>query len=184
MVDEASAKSAGVRVRGWRFPRRFHGVSPFEARPVSRGRGGVGKRAVTENFKCKPTGHGTPSVMIMNGTDDPWSRSTAVRSASSAVLQAAGSVSRSQRYFADLNPRHPGRDRNPGGRRSSRGTGALAQRLNVEVELVAIHGGGRHPSAIPSPSAIIGPVARGRTAGSDLGPSLNDLAPESPGGKP
>ena len=54
-------------------PSRFRAVAAVSANVPS-----------PENFKCKPAGQGTSSVMIMNGTEDPWSRSTVDRSASSA----------------------------------------------------------------------------------------------------
>ena len=124
-----------------------------------------------ENFKCKPAGHGTPSVMIMNGTEDPivpfdggdvnffgfFLRNGKVRSS-----RASG------QYFADLNSiAGP-----PVTSETEVADGVRVEQVlwhndsKIEVELVAVHGGGhgmpqpyrRHPRLLgPSPTEPNGP---------------------------
>ena len=129
-----------------------------------------------ENFKCKPAGQGTSSVMIMNGTMDP------LNPFDGGEVKLFGLVHRARQgpVVAGVRPifcrpqphgRHACNEPDPDGRRSSRRAGALAQRLQSR-------GGTRchprrwtwHPSAIPAPSAIVRPVAQGtERTGSDLG---------------
>ena len=123
-----------------------------------------------KNFKCKP-GQASPSVMIMNGTEDP------LNPFAGGEAQLFGFIRRGQvrssresgQYFADLNaitaPPVTATDSVAGGVRVERvlwrGNG------NVEVELVAIHGGGhvlpqpywRYPRILgPTPSEPNGPA--------------------------
>jgi polyhydroxybutyrate depolymerase len=116
------------------------------------------------NFKCKPKGQGTSSVLIMNGTKDPLNpfgggevtlfgfikRGT--------VLSSRGSAE----YFARLNhiAAAPMRTQIPG-------ADAALWRGGEEVELVAIQGGGhvipqpyvRYPRILgPTPTEPNGPV--------------------------
>ena len=106
-----------------------------------------------ENFKCRPAGHGTSSVMIMNGTDDPLVPFDGGDVNLFGLFIKRGKVLSSQesgQYFADLNhiagmPR-TNETKVAGGVRVD----YLLWRndSNVEVELVAIHGAGH---GIPQP---------------------------------
>jgi polyhydroxybutyrate depolymerase len=124
-----------------------------------------------ENFKCRPARQATPSVLIMNGVEDP------LNPFNGGEVQLYGLYRRGQvrssrasgQYFADLNhiagpprvteldfPDHVAVEDT-----SWRNTGP------VEIELLAIHGGGhgipqpyhRGPRLLgPSPSAPDGPA--------------------------
>lgn len=124
-----------------------------------------------DNFKCKPTGQGTSSVMIMNGTDDPLVPFDGGEVSLFGLFYKNGKVRSSRasgQYFADLN--------SVAGAPDTHETQlAEAVRIeqflwhndaNVEVELVAIHGAGhgmpqpyrRRPRLLgPSPAAPNGP---------------------------
>jgi polyhydroxybutyrate depolymerase len=106
-----------------------------------------------ENFKCKPTGSGTSSVMIMNGTEDPLVPFNGGEVNLFGLFYRNGPVRSSResaQYFADLN--------NIAGVAETYETqvagGVRVERVlwrsdaRVEVELVAIHGGGH---GIPQP---------------------------------
>jgi polyhydroxybutyrate depolymerase len=106
-----------------------------------------------ENFKCKPTGYGTSSVMIMNGTGDPLVPFDGGEVNLFGFFYKNGTVLSSRasgQYFADLN--------NIAGTPETNETrvaeGVRVERLlwrngaGVEVELVAVHGGGH---GIPQP---------------------------------
>jgi hypothetical protein len=61
MVDKLVSEigvDPGSRVRGRQFPWQFYGVSPCarSSFPVSRGRGGVGKRAIAGEFQVQAGG--------------------------------------------------------------------------------------------------------------------------------
>jgi polyhydroxybutyrate depolymerase len=59
-----------------------------------------------ENFKCKPAGHGTSSVMIMNGTEDPIVPFDGGDVSLFGLFVKRGKVLASRasgQYFADLN---------------------------------------------------------------------------------
>ena len=118
-----------------------------------------------ENFKCKPAGKGTSSVMIMNGTKDPlnpfdggevelfgWLRRGKVRSS-----QESG------QYFADLNNITGTPETNETQVTDGVHVDQVLWRNDskVEVELVAIHGGGH---GIPQPykryPRILGPTPK------------------------
>jgi polyhydroxybutyrate depolymerase len=124
-----------------------------------------------ENFKCKPAGKGT-SVMIMNGTKDPLVPFDGGSVSLFGLFYRNGKVRSSResgQYFADLN--------NIAGTPVTTETqvddGALVEQVlwrndsRVEVELVAVHGGGhgipqpyrRRPRLLgPSPKAPDGPA--------------------------
>ena len=105
-----------------------------------------------ENFKCKPVGHGTSSVMIMNGTKDPINPFAGGEVKLFGLLKRGKvrSSRESGQYFADLN--------NIAGTPETNETqvadGVRVEQVlwrkdsKVEVELVAIHGGGH---GIPQP---------------------------------
>lgn len=116
-----------------------------------------------ENFKCKP-GASTSSVMIMNGTDDPLNPFDGGEVRLFGLFLARGTVLSSQdsaRYFAGLN--HIAGP--PATRETEVADGVRVEdvlwRSNVEVELVAIHGGGH---GIPQPyrrgPRLLGPTPR------------------------
>lgn len=118
-----------------------------------------------ENSKCRPAGQGTSSVLIMNGTKDP------IVPFEGGEVQFFGLLKRgkvrssreSGQYFADLN-----NIAGPPETNQSQGTdGTRVERVlwrkgsNIEVELVAIHGGGH---GLPQPfwrhSRILGPAPK------------------------
>jgi polyhydroxybutyrate depolymerase len=124
-----------------------------------------------ENFKCKPSGQGTPSVMIMNGTKDPLVPFAGGEVDLLGLFYSNGKVlsaRKSAEYFANLN-------NISGTPQTSENSGASGIRVehvlwrngsSVEVELVAIHGAGhgipqpyrRHPRILgPSPTEPNGP---------------------------
>jgi polyhydroxybutyrate depolymerase len=125
-----------------------------------------------ENFKCKPAGQGTSSVMIMNGTKDPLVPFDGGEVNLLGLFYRNGQVRSSResgQYFADLN--------NIAGTPETNETqvadGVRVERVlwrndsKVEVELVATHGGGhgipqpyrRHPRLLgPSPKEPNGPA--------------------------
>jgi polyhydroxybutyrate depolymerase len=118
-----------------------------------------------ENFKCKFAGSATSSVMIMNGTKDPINPFDGgeVRLFGFFRRGNVRSTRDSGRYFADLN-------HISGAPQSSEvdvADGVRVERIlwrngaQVEIELVAIHGGGH---VIPQPywryPRILGPTPR------------------------
>jgi polyhydroxybutyrate depolymerase len=124
-----------------------------------------------ENFKCRLAGPGTSSVMIMNGTMDPLNPFDGGEVKLFGLFIGRGTVRSSResgQYFADLN-------HIAGAPRTNETTVADGVRVeralwrndsSVEVELVAIHGGGhgipqpyrRHPRLLgPSPREPNGP---------------------------
>jgi len=125
-----------------------------------------------ENFKCKPTGQGTSSVMIMNGTEDPLVPFDGGSVSLFGLFYKMGKVRSSResgQYFADLNHIAGAPERNE----TQVADGVRVEQVlwrnnsNVEVELVAIHGGGhgipqpyrRHPRLLgPSPKEPNGPA--------------------------
>jgi polyhydroxybutyrate depolymerase len=119
-----------------------------------------------ENFKCKPTGHGSSSVMIMNGTKDPIVPFNGGEVNLFGLFYKNGKVlsaRESAQYFAGLNNIAG----TPGTTRTEMADGVEVERVlwrndsRVEVELVAIHGGGH---GIPQPyrrrPRILGPSAK------------------------
>ena len=124
-----------------------------------------------ENFKCKPAGQGTSSVLIMNGTKDPLNPFEGGEVKLFGLLRRGRvrSSRESGQYFAGLNHLT-----GPPETKESPGTGEdhVEQVLwrngsSVEVELLAIHGGGhglpqpymRYPRLLgPTPKEPNGPV--------------------------
>jgi polyhydroxybutyrate depolymerase len=118
-----------------------------------------------ENLKCRPVEHGTSSVMIMNGTDDPLVPFDGGNVNLFGLFVKRGKVLGSResgQYFADLNHIAGA----PRTNETNVADGVRVERAlwrngsKVEVELVAIHGGGhgmpqpyrRHPRLLgPSP---------------------------------
>ena len=135
----------------------------------------------TENFKCKPQGQGT-SVMIMNGTNDPLVPFAGGEVNLLGLFYKGGTVRSSResgQYFADRNQLAS----TPAVSMTPMADGVSVEQVlwnqdaknkdtedggtNVEVELVAIHGGGhglpqpywRRPRLLgPSPMAPNGPA--------------------------
>jgi len=124
-----------------------------------------------DNFKCKPTQSGTSSVMIINGTDDPLVPFDGGEISLLRFSYKYGKVMSSResaRYFADLNHLTGA----PETKETHVAGGVHVEQVlwkndrKVEVELVAIHGGGhgipqpyrRHPRLLgPSPKEPNGP---------------------------
>jgi len=124
------------------------------------------------NFKCEPKGHGTSSVMIMNGTEDPIVPFDGGDVSLFGLFVKRGAVlsaRESGQYFAALN-HVAGLPRT---NETQAAGGVQVERIlwhnssKVEVELVAVHGGGhgipqpyqRHPRLLgPSPAAPDGPA--------------------------
>lgn len=124
-----------------------------------------------ENFKCAPAGRGTSSVMIMNGTRDPLNPFEGGEVALFGMIKRGAVLSsrESGQYFADLNNITDA----PETTETQMADGVRIERtlwrndFNVEVELVAIHGGGhglpqpyrRRPRILgPSPKEPNGPA--------------------------
>ena len=124
-----------------------------------------------DNFKCKPAGNGTSSVMIMNGTEDPLVPFDGGEVSLFGFSYKYGKVMSSResgQYFADLNHIAGA----PATNETNVADGVRVEQVlwrndsKVEVELVAIHGGGhgipqpyrRHPRLLgPSPKEPNGP---------------------------
>jgi polyhydroxybutyrate depolymerase len=105
------------------------------------------------NFKCKPAGYGTSSVMIMNGTEDPLVPHDGGEVSLFGLFYRNGPVRSSRasaQYFADLNNIAGAPETNEttvaGGVRVERVL--WRNETKVEIELVTIHGGGH---GIPQP---------------------------------
>jgi polyhydroxybutyrate depolymerase len=127
---------------------------------------------VPENFKCKPTGHGTSSVMIMNGTMDPLVPFDGGEVSLFGLFIRRGKVLSSResgQYFADLNHIVGTPKTNETQVADGVGVKQVLWRDNtsVEVELDAVEGGGhgmpqpyrRRPRILgPSPMAPNGPA--------------------------
>jgi polyhydroxybutyrate depolymerase len=134
-------------------PDRFRAVAAVSANVPS-----------PENFKCKPAGHGTSSVMIINGTADPLNPFDGGETGLFGLVRR-GKVRASResaRYFAGLNhiadAPQTSEIRTPDGTRVEQ---MLWHGGGAEAELVAVQGGGhgmpqpyrRHPRLLgPSPS--------------------------------
>jgi polyhydroxybutyrate depolymerase len=125
-----------------------------------------------ENFKCKPAGQGTSSVMIMNGTKDPLNPfgGGEVKFFGLFVRGYVRSSRGSGQYIADLN--HV--TGMPEASETEVADGVRVERVlwrnnsKVEVELEAIHGGGH---GIPQPYWRY-PRALGPTAKEPNGPEV------------
>jgi polyhydroxybutyrate depolymerase len=116
-----------------------------------------------QNFKCTPAGRGTSSVMIMNGTEDPLVPFNGGEVNLLGLFYRNGKVLSSResgQYFADLN--HIAGTPETNQTRTAAGVHVERVRWrngsSVEVELVAIHGGGH---GMPQPyrrrPRILGP---------------------------
>jgi polyhydroxybutyrate depolymerase len=118
-----------------------------------------------ENFKCKPAGQGTSSVMIMNGTKDPLNPFDGGEVKFFGLFRRGKvrSSRESGQYFADLNNITGAAETN----QPQVTDGVHVEQVlwrndpKVEVELIAIHGGGH---VIPQPyrraPRILGPTPK------------------------
>ena len=106
-----------------------------------------------DNFKCKPAQNGTSSIMIMNGTEDPLVPFDGGQVSLFGFSYKYGKVMSSResgQYVADLNHIIG----TPATNRTQMADGVQIEHVlfrndsKVEVELVAIHGGGH---GIPQP---------------------------------
>jgi polyhydroxybutyrate depolymerase len=166
-LDPARVFAAGVS-RGASMALRLALEAPSHFRAVA----AVSENVPTpENFKCRPAGHGTSSIMIMNGTADPLVPFDGGNVNLLGVFLKRGKVLASRasgQYFADLN--HIAGE--PATDETKVADGVRVESVlwrndsKVEVELVAIHGGGhgmpqpyrRHPRLLgPSPKEPNGP---------------------------
>jgi polyhydroxybutyrate depolymerase len=161
-VDRGHIFAAGVS-RGASMALRLALEAPSRFRAVA----AVSENEPTpENFKCKIAWHGTSSVMIMNGTKDPLVPFDGGEVNLFGFFLKRGKVLsalKSGQYFADLN--------NIGGPPETKKTdvadGVQVEQIlwrkdaKVEVELVAIHGGGH---GMPQPyrhhARLLGPTPR------------------------
>lgn len=166
-VDPARVFATGVS-RGGSMALRLALEAPSRFRAVA----AVSESVPTpENFKCTPAGPGTSSVMIMNGTEDPLVPFDGGEVSLFGLFIKRGHVLSSRasgQFFADLN--------HIGGTPEAHQTTLIddvrmdevlwRDGSSVEVELVAVHGGGhgmpqpyrRHPRLLgPSPKAPNGP---------------------------
>jgi polyhydroxybutyrate depolymerase len=148
-VDRARVFAAGSSRGGFmafrlalEAPSRFRAVAAVSANVPS-----------PENFKCQPAGKGAPSVMIMNGTEDPLVPFDGGSVSLFGLFYKLGKVLSSResgQYFADLNhitgPPETHQTQVAGGARVEEVL--WRNHSNVEVELVAVHGGGH---GIPQP---------------------------------
>ena len=129
-----------------------------------------------ENFKCRPAGHGTSSVMIMNGTKDPLVPFDGGEVNLFGLFVKRGKVLSSResgQYFADLNhiAGAPGTNETNVADGCSRRARGMAQRLQSGSRTRGCSRRGTwHSAAILAPSATIGSVAEGaERTGRDLG---------------
>jgi polyhydroxybutyrate depolymerase len=118
-----------------------------------------------ENFKCKPAGKGTSSIMIMNGTKDPLNPFDGGEVKLLGLFRRGKvrSSRESAQYFADLNKITGAPETN----QTQVTNGVLVEQAlwrndpKVEVALVAINGGGH---VIPQPywraPRILGPTPK------------------------
>lgn len=160
-VDRDRVFAAGIS-RGGHMAFRLALEAPSRFRAVAAVSANV---PVPENFKCRPVEQGTSSVMIMNGTKDPLNPFDGGEVGLFGLFKR-GRVRPSResgQYFADLN-----HIAGPPETKDILGTGEdRVERVlwrdssSVEVELLAVHGGGH---GIPQPYVryprILGPTPR------------------------
>jgi polyhydroxybutyrate depolymerase len=158
-VDRRRVFAAGVS-RGGSMALRLALEAPSRFRAVA----AVSENEpVPDNFKCKPAGPGTSSVMIMNGTRDPLVPFDGGAVSLFGLFVRRGNVMSSResgQYFANLNAIGGA----PGTTEAMVADGVKVERLvwrnhgAAEVELVAIHGGGH---GMPQPyvrrARLLGP---------------------------
>jgi polyhydroxybutyrate depolymerase len=161
-IDPARVFATGIS-RGGQMAYRLALEAPSRFRAVAAVAASV---PATENFKCKPAGRGTSSVMIMNGTKDPLNPFDGGEVRLFGLFYRRGKVRSSRdsgQYLADLNHITAA----PQVSETEAADGVRVERMlwrndtHVEVELVAIHGGGH---AMPQPywryPRLLGPTPR------------------------
>jgi polyhydroxybutyrate depolymerase len=159
-IDQARVFATGLS-RGGHMSYRLALEAPSRFRAVAAIAASV---PAPNNFKCKPEGHGTSSVMIMNGTEDP------LNPFAGGEVRLFGFIGRgtvlssrdSGQFFAGLNAMTDA----PQSTTTVAADGIKVERVvwrggAVDVELVAIHGGGH---VVPQPywryPRILGPTPR------------------------
>jgi polyhydroxybutyrate depolymerase len=161
-VDRGRVFAAGIS-RGGHMAFRLALEAPSRFRAVA----AVGANVpVSKNFKCKPAGAGTSSVMIMNGTEDPINPFDGGEVKLFGLFLDRGKVMPSRasgQYFADLSHITG----TPQTHQAQVAGGFRVEQVlwhngsKVEVELVAIYGGGH---VIPQPywryPRLLGPTPK------------------------
>ena len=161
-IDPARAFAIGIS-RGGHMAFRLALEAPSRFRAVAAVAASV---PTPENFKCKPAGQGTSSIMIMNGTKDPLNPYDGGDVSLFGLFISRGKVRSSRgsgQYFADLN----NITGTPEVSETKVADGVRVERVlwrndsHVEVELVALQGGGH---AMPQPywryPRLLGPTPR------------------------
>jgi polyhydroxybutyrate depolymerase len=161
-VDPGRVFATGVS-RGGHMAFRLALEAPSRFRAVAAVAANV---PAPENFKCKPAGQGTSSVMIMNGTKDPLNPFDGGDVSLFGSFISRGKVRSSRgsgQYFADLD----NISGTPVTSETEVADGVRVERVlwrngsHVEIELVAIHGGGH---AMPQPywryPRLLGPTPK------------------------
>jgi polyhydroxybutyrate depolymerase len=166
-IDRSKVFATGVS-RGGAMALRLALEAPSRFRAVAAVSDSV---PTPENFKCKPAGQGTSSVMIMNGTADPLVPFNGGEVSLYGLFVKRGKVLSSRasaQYFADRN----GIAGAPETSETQMISGVQVERVvwrsdsKTQVELVAVHGGGHglpqpyqhHPRLLgPSPIEPNGP---------------------------
>ncbi len=148
-VDPARVFAIGVS-RGGHMAIRLALEAPSHFRAVAVVAANV---PTAENFKCKPAGHGTSSVLIMNGTKDPLNPFNGGDAKLLGLFMDRGNVMSSRdsgQYFANLNAIAGA----PVAHETAVADGFAVEQLHwhgrsrVEIELDAIVGGGH---VLPQP---------------------------------
>ena len=167
--DPAHVFATGVS-RGGQMAYRLALEAPSRFRAVAAVSANV---PAPDNFKCRPAGHGTSSVIIMNGTADPLSPYNGGEVRLFGLFMARGRVLSSResgQYFAGLN--HLGS--NPVTQVTPAAGGMRVEDVRwqsggaAEVELVGIHGGGH---GMPQPWRRL-PRLLGPTPAEPNGPAV------------
>jgi polyhydroxybutyrate depolymerase len=160
-VDSGRVFATGIS-RGGHMAFRLALEAPSRFRAVAAVAANV---PVPENFKCKPAGQGTSSVMIMNGTKDPLNPFNGGEVKFFGLFRRGRvrSSRESSQYFADLNNING----TPETSQTQVSDGVHVEQVlwrnnsNVEVELVAIHGGGHGmPQPYRRSPRILGPTPK------------------------
>lgn len=161
-IDTSRVFATGLS-RGGAMSYRLAIEAPTRFRAVAAVASGV---PTDDNFKCKPTGQGTSSVMIMNGTKDPLNPFNGGDVRLYGLLSSRGTVKSSHdsaQYFADKNAIVGA----PQTTASDVADGIKVERSlwknegPIEVELVALVGGGHVvPQAAWRYPRILGPTPK------------------------
>ena len=160
-IDPARAFAMGSS-RGGSMALRLALEAPVRFRAVAAVSASV---PTSDNFKCTPAAHGTPSVLIMNGTDDPLMPFDGGQVSLYGLAYKNGTVRSSResgQYFADLDAIRGA----PLTSQTPFPDGVRLEQLlwrneaGVEVELAAIHGAGHGmPQPYTRRPRLLGPSA-------------------------